>query len=1489
MKIITHPICIIASFILLSNFAPQLSTAHAQGTAFTYQGRLNSGGLPASGSYDLKFTLCDVLTGGTAVAGPITNAAVAVSNGLFMVALDFGSGGFTGEDRWLEIAVGTNGSGVFVTLSPRQQLRPTPYAIYSPSAGTAASAAAVTGPVSAGQLTGTISSNNIGTGTITSTMLAAGSVTTAQLADGAVTAAKLYTETNWSPILTLANPTPADSDNFATSVAAVENAFLLVGAPGDDTGATAAGAAYLFDARGSLMATINNPAPEVGEWFGYSVGAGNNVVLIGAPRENIGATAAGAAYLFSTNGTLLTTFTNPAPADYEQFGRSVAVLGSDRVLVGALQDAGNIGAAYLFTTNGTLLTTFTNPTPASGDNFGYSITAVGSDYVLVGSPLDDAGANNAGAAYLFTTNGTLVMTFTNPTPVQDEQFGYALAAVGSDRVLIAAPWERGGAGAFLFNTNGTVLTIFTNPPSAAGGRFGYSVAALGNNRVVIGAIWANNGTSYPGAAYVFNTDGALLATLANPTPAQLDVFGCALAAVGTNQVLIGAFLKDLGAVDAGAAYLFSTEHYTPALVADGSRASSINTFSLADDAVTSSKIANGAVGSSKIASGAVGASQLSSVVLSNTFWVLSGNSGTTPGTQFVGTTDHQPLELRVQGRRAFRLEPATNATRDFGFSPNVIGGYEGNSIADGVVGATIAGGGREGYIHQITAPHGTIGGGDHNTVNGEDSTIAGGGGNVVDGSYAAVGGGLFNNIQTNALYATIGGGYYNTIQWGVEAGTIAGGEGNSVETNANSSAIGGGHSNQVGPDAWYATIGGGNGNFAGGYCGTVGGGYANSTAGSFVGVVGGGYYNTAANDYTAVGGGAGNFAGGYSATVGGGYYNTAATDYTTVGGGLVNNASDNAATVSGGYDNNATGNSAAIGGGSHNNASGSSATVGGGYINTANGASATVGGGNNNWATNDSATVPGGHNNIAGGQFSFAAGQRARAFHNGTFVWADSIDADFFSTGSNQFLIRAGGGVGIGTNNPQSALHVAGTVTAAGFAGNGAALSGLNASQLSFGAVPADRLTGTYNNTLVLSSAANVLAGDGSSLTGLNANNLATGIVPGGRLAGTYGNTITLSNAANVFAGDGYGLTELNADNLATGTVPDIRLAGKVARTNQVWLLNGNASTTPGTQFLGTTDNQPVEFKVNGQRALRLEPNATSPNMVAGYSGNYVAPGVYGASIGGGGQTGFTNSVSGTFSTVSGGYGNAIQQNALSSTVGGGDANTIQTNASYSTIGGGEFNTIQTNASGATIGGGHGHAIQGLYGTIPGGNNNTATNYAFAAGLRAKAYHTGAFVWGDSSNADITSTNADSVTMRASGGYRLFSNAGTTAGVYLAPGGGSWTSISDRNAKENFRPVNLRVVLEKVAALPMTTWNYKSQDANIRHIGPMAQDFKAAFEVGETDTGIATIDAEGVALAAIQGLNQKLEATRAENAALKQQVAELKQMILQLAQNRRND
>jgi hypothetical protein len=441
------------------------------------------------------------------------------------------------------------------------------------------------------------------------------------------------------------------------------------------------------------------------------------------------------------------------------------------------------------------------------------------------------------------------------------------------------------------------------------------------------------------------------------------------------------------------------------------------------------------------------------------------------------------------------------------------------------------------------------------------------------------------------------------------------------------------------------------------------------------------------------------------------------------------------------------------------------------------------------------------------------------------------------------------------------------------------------------------------------------------------------------------------------------------------------------------WNRNGNAGTIAGTDFLGTTDNQPLEVKVNGLRALRLEPNSSgAPNVIAGAEVNKVDPGIVGATIAGGGATqyigvGYTNRVgadfgvigggsqngiltSAPYSTVSGGQGNtvqngsfnsviggggqnSIQTNAYASTIGGGVANsiqaggyestisggiqnTIQTNSFLSTIGGGSLNTIQTNSYVSSIGGGQGNTIQfnasfstiaggyvntiqsdayystiaggyvntiqsnafysaiggGLYNTnagsyavVPGGFQNFAAgSHSFAAGTRAKANHDGAFVWADSSASDFSSVIPNSFSVRAIGGTRFVSaidgNGNPTAGVILPLGGASWSSISDRNAKKNFRSLDAREILEKLSALPIQRWNYKWEpDATVPHIGPVAQDFKAAFYPGRDDKSISTLEFDGVELAAIQGLNELLKEKEARISGLEKQNSELEKRL----------
>jgi hypothetical protein len=328
-----------------------------------------------------------------------------------------------------------------------------------------------------------------------------------------------------------------------------------------------------------LPQTLLSPTPAQLDQFGFSVAGVGDRALVGAPRDDAGATDAGAAYLFDgISGALLQTFLNPTPAASDRFGTSIA--GADiHVLVGAPLDdtaGSNAGAAYLFDgdpsslTFGSLLRTFLNPIPTGGGQFGFSVALVGK-HVLVGAPFDDTGGENAGAAYLFDgdpsspTFGEPLLTLLKPTPAAGDQFGFSVALVGK-HVLVGAPFDDTGGSdagaAYLFDgdpsspTFGEPLQTFLNPTPGALAAFGFSVGAAGTN-ALIGAPFDGE----VGAAYLFDgnpsspTFGERLLTLLKPTPAAGDEFGRSVATMETS-VLVGAPFDDTGGSDAGAVYVF---------------------------------------------------------------------------------------------------------------------------------------------------------------------------------------------------------------------------------------------------------------------------------------------------------------------------------------------------------------------------------------------------------------------------------------------------------------------------------------------------------------------------------------------------------------------------------------------------------------------------------------------------------------------------------------------------------------------------------------------------------------------------------------------------------------------------------------------------------------------------------------------------------------------------------------------------------------------
>ncbi len=1083
--------------------------------------------------------------------------------------------------------------------------------------------------------------------------------------------------------------------------------------------------------------------------------------------------------------------------------------------------------------------------------------------------------------------------------------------------------------------------------------------------------------------------------------------------------------------------------------------------------------------------------------------------------------------------------------------PNLIGGFSGNSATAGVVGATVGGGGEAGLTNRVTDHHGTVGGGLNNLagddVGAPDeakyATVGGGTGNRASNWCATIGGGIDNEASHQA--ATVGGGEQNQAsgEKAVVAGgggntateviaTVAGGGGN--DATADGATIGGGADNEA--SALKATVGGGANNIASGEYAVVAGGVGN-IASADVSTVAGGGGNLANVDGATVGGGADNIASGVKATVAGGSYNHATADYATIagggptnlgfpndtnnhvydnygtiggggnnevgsddadpatdtfatiGGGQSNTANEGWATIGGGQ-NNAAGPHAAVGGGWSNYAKGPYGSIAGGYDNTVGGGNeeyAAVGGGNTNWANGRAATIPGGEQNEVWADYSFAAGRRAKVNHTGTFTWADSIDADFSSTGNNQFLIRAGGGVGVNTNNPAGyGMNVNGSVNATDLLINGVSVGGGTGG---IGGGGTTNYLAKFTGATVIGDS--VIYEDAVGDIGIGTTLPATKL----DVAGTVRMTgIELPTGAQA----DYVLT---SDSSGTGT-------WQPASGGNGWSLTGNQGTDPNSNYLGTTDHVALQLRVDGIPVLRLKPTLSIPNVIAGYAVNSVTDGVVGATISGGGQAAGQNRVMDDYGTVGGGANNRAgddtladadyatvgggennwaaddhatvaggEQNTASqiwSTVGGGTENTAShiastvsggvqniasgersaigggvgnravvgwttiaggksnwagdpnnpsVNDEYATVGGGlsnkafggtiaggyrntahggaigggsdneanadatvaggylnkalgNWSTVgggqgcEAKASNATVGGGeNNHAIgecatiaggihnwagdpndpndtnpsdpndgqyasvgggydntaHGEYSTVPGGlwnvakgkysfaagiqntakgtcgfalgaGNKAEGDWSFAAGRGARALHEGAFVWADSYDATyFDSQRADQFRVWASGGAAFNVNdAGwiniwvtggdlitTSTGAHLTTGG-AWTDSSDRNAKENFAPVDRQALLHVLADLPITSWNYRVEDSAVRHLGPVAQDFHAAFGLGRDDTHIASLDTAGVALAAIQGLYEIVQDQDAEIAAQSEQLAAQQEEITDL-------
>ena len=183
---------------------------------------------------------------------------------------------------------------------------------------------------------------------------------------------------------------------------------------------------------------------------------------------------------------------------------------------------------------------------------------------------------------------------------------------------------------------------------------------------------------------------------------------------------------------------------------------------------------------------------------------------------------------------------------------------------------------------------------------------------------------------------------------------------------------------------------------------------------------------------------------------------------------------------------------------------------------------------------------------------------------------------------------------------------------------------------------------------------------------------------------------------------------------------------------------------------------------------------------------------------------------------------------------------------------------------------------------------HASADYTVALGHRAHAKNTGAFAWADASTTDsLRSTANNQFSTRAAGGYRLFTNATLTTGVTLNAGGSSWNVVSDRNRKERFQAVDGEDVLMRLRGVPVTSWNYIAEGREVRHIGPMAQDWHAAFALNDDPLTINQGDFDGVNLAAVQALERRTAEQAERIVELEGEVARLRGLEDEVAELRR--
>jgi len=365
------------------------------------------------------------------------------------------------------------------------------------------------------------------------------------------------------------------NDYFGGSVA-VSGDTAVIGARYEDTGGSNAGAAYVFTRSGgswTQQAKLLASDAQSSDYFGVSVAVSGDTAVIGAYGEATGGSYAGAVYVFTRTGGSWTQQAKLMASDAQSsdyFGDSVAVSGDTAVIGAYGEDTGGsyAGAVYVFTRSGgswTQQAKLLASDAQSSDYFGVSV-AVSGDTAVIGAYGEATGGSDAGAVYVFTRTGgswTQQAKLMASDAQSSDQFGWSVAVSGDTAVIGARYEDTGGSdagAAYVFTRSGgswTQQAKLLASDAQANDYFGGSVAVSGDT-AVIGAYREDTGGSYAGAVYVFTRTGGSWTQQAKlmASDAQAnDQFGWSVAVSGDTAV-IGARYEDTGGSDAGAVYVF---------------------------------------------------------------------------------------------------------------------------------------------------------------------------------------------------------------------------------------------------------------------------------------------------------------------------------------------------------------------------------------------------------------------------------------------------------------------------------------------------------------------------------------------------------------------------------------------------------------------------------------------------------------------------------------------------------------------------------------------------------------------------------------------------------------------------------------------------------------------------------------------------------------------------------------------------------------------